>query len=330
MEIVTVQQPKTFTSFEDVIEVETLSTSKPFIEANTIESSLPEIKQQHLVPVFVKDNACTISIAEFIEATQEATSNAFKGNKILSPSIRLSHPIKGRIPSAKNKSVTELLDTDKTLYYERCAFIIELPGITSTVNGNTLSLTIGGVKSYSLDNLYSRKGSDEHFKIFIGFQNKVCTNLCVTSNGFVGNLAVKNLDQLQFAIASMIQNYDARAQLYQLEKLSDLHITETQFALLMGRCRMYNHLPTTLKSEIEPMLFGDNQLGAVCKDFYKDNSFCKGDDGNINLWNLYNLFTGSNKSSYIDSFLDRSVNAFQLAQQLASAVEYKTHSWFLT
>jgi hypothetical protein len=330
MELVTVQQPKTFTSFEDVIEVETLSTSKPFIEANTIESSLPEIKQQHLVPVFVKDNACTISIAEFIEATQEATNNAFKGHKILSPSIRLSHPIKGRIPSAKNKSVAELLDTDKTLYYERCAFIIEVPDITSTVNGNTLSLTIGGVKSYSLDNLYSRKGSDEHFKIFIGFQNKVCTNLCVSSDGFVGNLAVKNLDQLQFAIASMIQNYDARAQLYQLEKLSDLHITETQFALLMGRCRMYNHLPSALKSEIEPMLFGDNQLGAVCKDFYRDNSFCKGADGNINLWNLYNLFTGSNKSSYIDSFLDKSVNAFQLAQQLASAVEYKTHSWFLT
>jgi len=330
MELVTVQQPKTFTSFEDVIEVETLSTSKPFIEANTIESSLPEIKQQHLVPVFVKDNACTISIAEFIEATQEATNNAFKGHKILSPSIRLSHPIKGRIPSAKNKSVIELLDTDKTLYYERCAFIIEVPDITSTVNGNSLSLTIGGVKSYSLDNLYSRKGSDEHFKIFIGFQNKVCTNLCVTSDGFVGNLAVKNLDQLQFAIASMIQNYDARTQLYQMEKLSDLHITETQFALLMGRCRMYNHLPSTLKSEIEPMLFGDNQLGAVCKDFYRDNSFCKGADGNINLWNLYNLFTGSNKSSYIDSFLDKSVNAFQLAQQLASAVEYKTHSWFLT
>ncbi|MBA3971941.1 MAG: DUF3871 family protein, partial [Bacteroidetes bacterium] len=48
-----------------------------------------------------------------------------------------------------------------------------------------------------------------------------------------------------------------------------------------------------------PLLLSDTQLGTVVKDFYRDNSFCKDADGNINLWKLYNLFTGSNKSSYI-------------------------------
>ena len=32
------------------------SSSKPFIEANTTESSLEEIKQQHIIPVWLKDN----------------------------------------------------------------------------------------------------------------------------------------------------------------------------------------------------------------------------------------------------------------------------------
>ncbi|WP_343671721.1 DUF3871 family protein [Chitinophaga sp.] len=36
----------------------------------------------------------------------------------------------------------------------------------------------------------------------------------------------------------------------------------------------------------------------------KDDSFCREVDGSINLWTLYNLFTGANKSSYIDTFLE--------------------------
>jgi hypothetical protein len=70
------------------------------------------------------------------------------------------------------------------------------------------------------------------------------------------------------------------------------------------------------KKDIPPLLFGDQQIGMVVKDYYKDSSFCKDDHGNINLWKLYNLFNGANKSSYIDSFLERSVNAFSFAEQV--------------
>ena len=34
------------------------------------------------------------------------------------------------------------------------AFIIRIPGITETINGNKLSLTVGGVRSYNLENLF--------------------------------------------------------------------------------------------------------------------------------------------------------------------------------
>jgi len=67
----------------------------------------------------------------------------------------------------------------------------------------------------------------------------------------------------------------------------------------------------------------------VVKDYYKDNSFCRDERGNINLWKLYNLFTGANKSSYIDNFLDRNAQSFSFAEQLKEALEHQSFNWYL-
>ena len=128
----------------------------------------------------------------------------------------------------------------------------------------------------------------------------------------------------------LLENYNRNHHLFHLEKLVEHSITEHQFAQLVGRCRMYNHLPADFKSEIPPILFGDQQMGSVVKDFYRDSSFCRDTNGNINLWRLYNLFTGANKSSYIDSFLDRSVNAYHFVEQIRWALEGKGATWYLS
>lgn len=305
------------------------STAKPFIQANTIESSLEEIKSQHVIPVFIKDNEPVISHADFIETAYEVASIVYPSEAILRPSVRVSHPIKGRVPEAKLKAANQLLEHEKTIYYERMAFIIEIPTIQDEIGGNTLSLTVGGIKAYNLDNLYNKKGSDEHFKIFIGFQNKVCTNLCVWTDGYMSDLKVKNLGQLRATMRTLFENYNANFQMHFLRQLNNYTITEQQFAHLVGRCRMFHHLPNELKSDLTPLLLSDTQLGAVVKDFYRDNSFCRNAQGYINLWKLYNLFTGSNKSSYIDTFLDRSVNAFQFINDLRTALDKKETNWFL-
>jgi hypothetical protein len=315
--------------FNDGIEERIISTDKPFIQANTIGSSLEEVKNGHTIPVFIKDNEPVISHADFIETTFDVVSSVFDSETILSPSVRLSHPIKGRVPEAKNKPANQLLEHEKTLYYERMAFIIEIPTIQDEIGGNQLSLTVGGIKAYNLDNLYSRKGADEHFKVFIGFQNKVCTNLCVWTDGYMSDLKVKNIGQLKANIKTLVENYNANFQIHFLQKLNEYSLTEQQFANLIGRCRMYNHLPNGTKSSLTPLLLSDTQLGAVVKDFYRDNSFCRDSLGNINLWKLYNLFTGSNKSSYIDTFLDRSVNSFHFVNDLRDALDKKETNWFL-
>ena len=139
----------------------------PFILANTEEVTLQHLKHDCIIPVFSKDNEKTIAHQEFIEIVLNAVSKVFPHHSISAPEIRVSHQIKGRIPEAIHKNVKDLLDHEKTIYYERMAFIIKIPSITDRINGNEVSLTVGGVRSYNLENLYNKK-TFEKFKIFFG------------------------------------------------------------------------------------------------------------------------------------------------------------------
>ena len=119
-----------------IIEEPIIKQKRPlFIEANTIEASLEHLRNDCIIPVFAKDNEATLSHVAFIEAVQDATNTFFSGEQIESPDIRVSHVIKGRIPEAIHKPANQLLESDKTIYYERCAFVIEVPTIYETVHG---------------------------------------------------------------------------------------------------------------------------------------------------------------------------------------------------
>ena len=311
-------------------EIEVVSSDKPFIQANTIESTLSQIRHEHIIPVFTKDNETVISHVDFIEATQGAIKDVFRGETVLEPSIRLSHPIKGRVPEARNKPATELKEQEKTLFYERMAFCIEVPSINTTLgDDNQLNLTIGGVKAYNLDNLHAKKGADQHFKVFVGFKNRVCTNLCISTDGYLGTLKVKSHGELGDSIHALLSDFNAVELANDLAFFQGYDLTEVQFAHLIGRCRMFRYIPDSLRQNIPELQFGDTQINAVCHDYFKDTSFCRNHDGSVNLWRLYNLFTGSNKSSYIDSFLDRAVNAYQLVKELQEALKNRRHCWYL-
>jgi hypothetical protein len=315
---------------ESTTGTETVSSStSTFITANTVESSLEEMKAYHIIPVFSRDGEPLISHADFIETTVEAARSVFASETILRPAVRLSHEVRGRVPEAKNKPTKELSEHEKTIHYERMAFVIEIPSIHDEISGNQLSLSIGGVKNYSDENLSNKKGVDEHFRVFIGYQNKVCTNMCVWSDGVIGNLRVKSLEHLFAAVKTLFESYSATSQLEAMRSLTAYSLTEKEFANIIGRCRMYQHLPTGVKNSITPLLLSDTQLNSVVKDYYRDNSFCRDADGNINLWKLYNLFTGSNKSSYIDTFLDRTVNAYVFVDDLKAALDGRMQNWFL-
>lgn len=301
---------------------------RSFIEANTKEVSLKHLKFENTVPVFAKDNESTISHYEFINSAKEVVEDILNYKGILKPDIRVSHEIKGRVPSAIGKAAIDLLEHERTLYYERMAFVIEIPEIHEIINGQKLNLTIGGVRSYNQENLFSKK-SLEKFKIFIGFQNTVCTNLCISTDGLKEDLRVSSVFELKAKIYELINNYKKKEHLISMERMFQYSLTETQFAHLIGKIKLYPYLSKEEKQTLFPLAINDTQLNIVVRDYHIDAHFSKSKDSTINFWNLYNLLTEANKSTYIDSNLERNVNSYQLINNLLNSIENQSHNWFL-
>ncbi len=300
-----------------------------FMAANTIQVDLKELTQRHTIPVFAKDNESTISHQELIETVAYVADQIFGGEVILKPAVRVSHPIKGRIPSAVGKPAKELLEHEKTLYFERMAFAIEIPSINDKVAQNSLNLTVGGVRAYNLTNLHTRK-TEEHFKLFIGFQNKVCTNLCISTDGFKSDVKVRTIAELAKSAYNLFGEFNVYREIEKYNNLPDTIITESQFAQIVGRARMFQNMPYKDRKELPQFPLSDSQVNLVVKDYYSDESFCRDNSGNIDLWKLFNLFTGANKMSYIDSFLDRNVGCQQFVNGLNEAIGLNKYHWFVS
>ena len=299
-----------------------------FIEANTTEVSFSHLKNECTIPVFAKDNECTISHYEFIESTKEVVEDILDYKGVLKPDIRVSHVIKGRIPTAIGKPAKELLEHEKTTYYERLAFVIEIPEISAIINGNKLNLTIGGVRSYNQENLFSKK-SMEKFKVFIGFQNTVCTNLAISTDGLKEDLRVSSIGELKAKIYELINSYNKKQHLENMKRMFRYSLTEIQFAHLIGKMKLFPYLSKEEKQKLFPLAINDTQLNIVVRDYHMDAHFSKSEDNTINFWNVYNLLTEANKSTYIDSNLERNVNAYGFINNILNSIENQSPNYFL-
>ena len=94
--------------------------------------------------------------------------------------------------------------------------------------------------------------------------------------------------------------------------------------------RLYQYLPMRLQRNIPRLLITDTMINSVAKSYITDENFSSyGTD--INMWKFYNLLTGANKSSYIDTFLDRSLNASEIAMGISGALNNtdERYRWFI-
>lgn len=309
---------------------EPINTVRPkrFIEANTEEVTLQHLMNDCITPVFSKDNELTINHVQFIETIQDAVQSFFNGEQVEQADIRVSHMIKGRIPEAIHKPANQLLESDKTIYYERCAFCIDIPTIYETVGGNRLNLSVVGVRAYNQMNLYSKK-SPELFRLAIGFKNQVCCNMCVFTDGYKDDFRVSNTNELYRSALELFNGYNAAKHIHLMQSLGDTYMSEHQFCQIIGRMRLYQCLPTGYQKVLPRMLLTDTQINSVAKAYINDDNF--GSFGNeLDMWKFYNFLTGANKSSYIDSFLDRSLNATELATGICSALHGDgKYKWFI-
>lgn len=266
---------------------------------------------------------------DFINTIHDAAYNMFTGETIHKPEIRVSHIVRGRVPSALGKKASELLESEKTQFYQRLAFAFTIPTIHENVNGQKLELCIGGVRNYSDLNLYRATKGTEKFSVFIGWRVNVCSNQVLTGEGVKLQLEVMNLNDLYKNALEMFYNFNPAREIHLLQTLSQSYLTETQFAQIVGRMRLYQALPNGYQRNIPRLLITDSQINNVCRDYYTNPNF-GAKDNTISLFDFHNLLTESNKSSYIDTYLQRAVNATEVATGINNALHGDTkYAWFL-
>lgn len=215
------------------------------------------------------------------------------------------------------------------MYYERMIFNIEIPTIHQDVNGNQLHLSITGCKSYGRDNL-SGKMTAQKFSIAVGFLNLACTNQCLSTDGYKEEIrATSSRDLYQFTL-DLFSQYNVAKHIHLMRSLGDTMLTEHQFCQILGRMRLYNYLPQHQQKELPRLLITDSQINNVAKQYIHDDNFAR-NNGKLSMWKFYNLITGANKNSYLDSFLGRSVNATEVSLGLTEALNHKdeAYSWFI-
>ena len=309
--------------------VEKVELPNHFIQANTVEVTLEHLANDCVTPVFAKDNELTINHVCFIHTVEDCVKDFFRGEQVNEAQVRASHVIKGRVPSAIHKPANQLLESDKTIYYERCAFSIDVPTIYQDINGNRLYLSVVGVRAYNQQNLYSKK-VPELFRVAIGFKNSVCCNMCVFTDGYKGELRVSSTRELYLRVMELFNQFNPAKQIHLMQQLCNSSLSEHQFSQILGKMRLYQYLPMRLQRSIPRLLITDTMINSVAKSYITDENFSSyGTD--INMWKFYNLLTGANKSSYIDTFLDRSLNASEIAMGINGALNNtdERYRWFI-
>lgn len=328
--VVLEQQPENNIEEAVIIPDQPEEKNLPFLESNTNGVTMEHLKKECIIPVFAKDNELTISHQEFIEAVYDAAHDFYKGEGIGTPLIRVSHIIKGRTPEAIHKRTEELLPSDKTMYYSRMAFNIEVSTIRENLFGDNLTLSISGCRSYEKDNL-GGKLTAQKFSLAVGFLNKVCSNQCLTTNGYKEEIKVSNTSALYQSALELFDQYNVAKHIHLMQSFGEAYLSEHQFCQILGRMRLYNYLSLEDQRALPRLLITDSQINSVAKHYLCDENFAGERNQGISMWKFYNLITGANKNSYIDSFLARSANATATCEGITKALtdEDKEFSWFL-
>ena len=317
-----------YVDYEEVVERPTIKSNVSFLEANTNQITLDELKNQCVVPTWANQEL-TISHQDFIEAVHDAAQSFYQGETVTAPDIRVSHIVRGRTPNALGKRASELLECEKTQFYQRMAFAFTIPTIFETINGEKLELCIGGVRNYNDLNLYRASKGVEKFSIFVGWRVKICSNQVLSGQGVKLSMEVMSLRQLYQQTLELFYNFNPAKDIHLMQTLSNSYLTEKQFAQIVGRMRLYQALPPRYAKNIPQLLITDSQINSVCRGYFSNPDF-RGKEGSISMWNFHNLLTESNKSSYIDSYLQRAVNATEVSVGLNNALlGDTTYQWFL-
>jgi hypothetical protein len=301
-----------------------------FIESNTSAITLEELTEHNIIPTF-SDNSLTISHQNFIGSVHKVAEQVF--GELTTPELRVSHPIIGRIPSAQHKKASELLDNEKTVFYQRLAWCCHVKSLTRYINGQTVNLCIGGVRAYNEDKLYNRQTAMK-FKIFVGWQVRVCSNLMLTCDGNSGTIECMTEADIMQKSLELFSSFNPHKEdtLRLLENLQSTPNTETQFCTIIGRLRLLQNLPINEQKLHPSVTIGDQAVNALVKNAVSDPNFGFTEGEDYTCWNLLQNANEAIKAAYIDRWLDRNQNCTDFAIGIQKAINGEDtdgYSWFL-
>ena len=319
-----------FAETVEIIVDEPTRAAVNFLEANTEAITIEELATKCVVPTWANMES-TIAHQDFINCVHEAAKDFYHGESVTAPDVRVSHIVRSRVPSAAGKKASELLECEKTQFYQRLAFAFTIPTIYETVRGEKLELCVGGVRNYSDLNLYRASKGLEKFSVFVGWRVVICSNQVLTGEGVKFNMEVTNMSELYRNVLELFHSFNPAKDIHLLHALSNTYLTETQFAQVVGRMRMFQALPSAQQKRMPQLLITDSQINSVCRDFYRSEHFGMKDNA-ISLFDFHNLLTESNKSSYVDTYLHRAVNATEVSVGLNNVMQGidNKYAWFLS
>ena len=127
----------------------------------------------------------------------------------------------------------------------------------------------------------------------------------------------------------LFNNFNMERDIELLQTLTHTRLTESQFAQIVGRMRLYQALPSYMQRKVPKLLITDSQINNVCRDYYNNPNF-GAKDSTISMFDFHNLLTEANKSSYIDSYVQRGINATEVTVGICKALQGDSeYSWFL-
>ena len=137
-----------YADYEEIVDQPVTSTQSyvSFLDANTNGITMDELKTQCVVPTWANQEL-TISHQDFIESVHDAAKTFYQGESITAPSIRVSHIVRGRTPDALGKKASELLECDKTQFYQRMALAFTITTIYETIEVHPLPPNICGERN---------------------------------------------------------------------------------------------------------------------------------------------------------------------------------------
>lgn len=190
----------------------------PFIEANSAAVSWKELTEESILPSYA-DGEIVVPHSHFIQALVMAVHDALPQDTFGPVEIRASHLTQGRVPSAIYKKTSELLESDKTKYWERICFCVQITSRQTYILGEPATLTFGGCRSLQDINFHGRKTS-EVFQAYISYRAKICSNLMISlQDGLKDKIEATGPAEIYAAAYQLFSQFNAVENLKSLDGL---------------------------------------------------------------------------------------------------------------